>query len=571
MKEHKPITIDHKRIIYTLSMLLLCTVAFVRAVGGGDWWNLAVSCVGFCIFPVTVTKFGFKSFIKIPYLIWLILSVPVAAFVIKKYYYSAIHRMAFAGLVVETVFYGLIVIRLIQGIIKKEFVGIFKRLNPFFYVCAAFFILCTISINRALWPLYFGLYFIPLFLAPGDSKDDERLFVSLSDALIISFFLIQSFAFLHRPYDQIRYVGAYTNSNVNGMFYLCVYFGWLVKCTYLEKINAGKFLRVIHFLFACAMWSFACLTISRSTLVSFFFTTILYLVLNDLILFRKKFLKGFLLKGICMFCIFALSFPLVFVCVRYIPALRHHPIWITEYSEDFVHSFDPWNSEKYTDLNEFFECFTGRFDPENIDTRGGIVTQEVISEERYASPDPAAEEAQEEEPLGEYVEIGGVVYSYPDHVLPGTDHEHPAYVYENYEGIEKIFGIRKYIFAYFFKNLNFTGHKEEYPSVYILHWYAVPHAHNSYLQIAYCFGIIQGIIFTGMSLYSLIYPIVFAFVKKEKTPWYFIAIALWQLGMVLIGMLENSAFPGKMMFSVFFLSMLPLVKSFKDERNEKQD
>ena len=71
--------IDVKRIVYTIAMLLLCVVAFVRGVGGGDWWNAAVSCLGFALFPVIVMRYGFKSFLKIPYLTWLLISIPAAA------------------------------------------------------------------------------------------------------------------------------------------------------------------------------------------------------------------------------------------------------------------------------------------------------------------------------------------------------------------------------------------------------------------------------------------------------------------------------------------------------------
>ena len=129
---NKKISLDYKRIIYTLSMVLLCAVAFTRAAGGGDWWNLAVSCLGFCLFPIIVIRFGFKNFIKIPYLIWLVVSIPAASVIIYKYYYSAIHRMAFAAWVIECVFYGLILIRIITLYIKKEMRPLFAKRNYLF-------------------------------------------------------------------------------------------------------------------------------------------------------------------------------------------------------------------------------------------------------------------------------------------------------------------------------------------------------------------------------------------------------------------------------------------------------
>ena len=553
--------IDVKRIVYTIAMLLLCVVAFVRGVGGGDWWNAAVSCLGFALFPVIVMRYGFKSFLKIPYLIWLLISIPAAAITIHKFYYSAIHRMAFALLVVECVFYGLIIIRIIYSIIKKEIGKEFKKLNPWFFVALAFFFFAAISVNQATWPLFYGIFFISFYLAPNDEKDSETLFLSLADALIISFFLIQSFAFLHRPYDQVRYVGAYTNSNLNGMFYFCAYLAWLGKYIYFQKNNTHKAVRIIHFLFACAMWSFALLTISRSSLMAFVFSTVVFLVTAEVLILRKSFIKGFLLKGICMLCVFLLSFPLVFACVRFIPPLRHHPIWITEYSEDFVHSYDPWNSPKYIDPDEFFGTFIGRFDIENVDEKSSFTTEQKLLKENNASPSGSEADSQNiSETAAKYEEKGDMVIRYPDAIIPGTDAKHPAYVRETYKGLEKILGIRKYIYGYFLTHLNLKGHEREYPFVWLFSWYQVLHAHNSYLQIAFCFGNIPGLLFTALSLYGTITPIVLIAKKKEKAEWYLVFIAMAQMGIFVISIVENISFPGKMMFSLFFVTLLPFMR-----------
>ena len=560
--EKKKFALDKKRIIYTLCMVLLCAVAFTRAAGGGDWWNLSVSCLGFCLFPIIVVRMGIKNFIKVPYIVWLIISIPAALIIIYEFYYSALHRMAFAAWVIECVFYGLILIRIIVLIIKKEIRPLLEKRNLLFSAVVFFFAISTLSVNKAVWPLFYGIFFYGFFLAPSDEKDNECLFVSVCDALIIAFFVIQSFAFLHRPYDQLRYVGAFTNSNVNGMFYYCVYLGWLGKYLYLQKNEKPKALRVIHFLFACAMWSFVLLTISRSSLLAFVLTTIVFLLLGELMILKKGFLKGFLLKGICILCVFALSFPLVFVCVRYIPALRHHPIWITEYSEDFVHSFDPWNSEKYTEIDEFAGYFLERFDFNKIDTKGGMIKEENLMEENYAAPGETLEAA-DSNGSAEPVVVNGTVISYPDGVEPGTDEAHPAYTYEEYKGLEKILGIRKYIWGYYFRNARIMGCEEEYPTAYILPWYRVPHAHNSYLQILYCFGLFSGVVFIAISLYSLIFPFVYTIIKKDKTPWYFVLVSCVHLGVFLISMTENIAFPGKMLFSLFFITLLPLMMTEK--------
>ena len=579
MNEKK--TIVSKRIVYTISTLLLCVVALFRADGNGDWWRLGINLIGICVLPILVMRLNPKSFLKIPYLVWLVIALPIACIIIKKYYYETLHRNAFAALVLEVFFYGFILIRFIIGIIKKEFKGNLKKLNPLFWVTLAFFFLSAISKNEAIWPVYLGLVFTFFYLAPADKKDNEILFISLCDGLIVAFFLIQSFAFLHRPYDKARYLGSFTNSNVNGMFYVCAFVAWLSKYIHLTKKNAKRWIRYIHLAFASAMISFAVITMCRSAMGAMVIVTPIFLLL-DTCINKKGFWKGFILKGVCMVLIAAISFPIVFGCIRYIPALRHHPIWISDYSEDDVHSYDPWNSEKYIDWDEFVGALTGRFDPDNIDNRGTIIQkEEVLLPENNSAPimllaegegEPVNEEVAAdvpEEPTGEYIEIDGVVISYPDNVHPGQDSEHPAYKYETYEGIEKIFGIRKYIFGYYFRNMNFAGHEPEYPTAFLLPWYEVPHAHNTFLQIGYCFGRIPGILFLGISLFASIFPIVYAIIKKDKTSASVAFAGICQSALLIVGVTENIAFPGKMMFSLFFITLVLLMR--KNEETKVND
>ena len=125
MNEKK--TIVSKRIVYTISTLLLCVVALFRADGNGDWWRLGINLIGICVLPILVMRLNPKSFLKIPYLVWLVIALPIACIVIKKYYYEALHRNAFAALVLEVFFYGFILIRFIIGIILALTAGAFAQ------------------------------------------------------------------------------------------------------------------------------------------------------------------------------------------------------------------------------------------------------------------------------------------------------------------------------------------------------------------------------------------------------------------------------------------------------------
>lgn len=61
--------------------------------------------------------------------------------------------------------------------------------------------------------------------------------------------------------------------------------------------------------------------------------------------------------GLCVIILF----PVVFSAVRWLPPLRHHPVWYAgEWSEDRVYSFDPPDSEQYTCFDEFMDLLLDR-------------------------------------------------------------------------------------------------------------------------------------------------------------------------------------------------------------------
>lgn len=56
-----------------------------------------------------------------------------------------------------------------------------------------------------------------------------------------------------------------------------------------------------------------------------------------------------------------LTFPICFSATRYLPPVFHHPVWFWgEWSEGKVHSWDPWNSEKFVDIDEYLDAALGR-------------------------------------------------------------------------------------------------------------------------------------------------------------------------------------------------------------------
>ena len=212
--------IDIEAVVYYLSFIALITVGMIRVDGNGAMWAAAINCVGFCLLPMIVLRFGIKSFMKIPYLIWLIVGAVISAFAIKIYAFQSPYYVSRACRILEAYAYGFIVIRLIYSLIKKEFQGKAKTFSYVFFLTVAFFLLAFISRGRSDWTLYYGFIFTMFFIAPVRKDDYEKMFVGMTQAVITGFFVIQGLAFFFRPYDQVRYVGLYNNANVNALFYV---------------------------------------------------------------------------------------------------------------------------------------------------------------------------------------------------------------------------------------------------------------------------------------------------------------------------------------------------------------
>lgn len=591
----------YKSVIYLLCGYGLCMVAYFRANGTGPQWNAAIYWLGIAVLPIILVQYKAKDFIKPPYIIWSVLYAIATPFIVNKWGPTDDYRFYFTMMVIEGGVCGFLLIRDIHTIIQNGFKKTFGKFTVPVYILILFAVMTVVSVCKSVWPAYFTIVFVSLYMAPVDKKEMGKIFLSVCDALIICFFIIQSHAFLFRPFDVPRYVGFFNNPNVNAMFYFVCYIAWLGRYVWARQ-NKKKAIEIVTFLFSGAMWSFVLLTACRSVLVAYLLSTLTSFILLEFMMFKTK-IKGFLLRGFGLFLVFVISFPIVFACVRYIPPLRHHPIWFGDYREDSVFSWDPIDSEKYTDLKEFFDELLGRIDPNRIEAEGIDLnnpdrdTQQKIDAvsyidvtlpdgvvKRYRVVDTVADNGNEA-PGIDYYSMGctsgylwegyrivncemkneDTVAYYEDGVEPGTDEHHPAYTHQFFKTYERILGMRKYVYGYFFNRLNLLGHEQEYPSAYLFFDYHVLHSHNTYLQASYVYGVPAGILFIALTVYTAISILAAIIRNKQNTKWYYIFALCAYIGAVSISLMENIFFPGKMMLTLVFLCILPVANRRKHE------
>ena len=560
---------NYRLIIYVFCTVGLCWIGVWRSIGNGAQWALAINCTGICIFPMIICRINLREVKKFPYILWSIVALAMAFPVYSHFKPGTDYNAATAVAIVNVWLYGLVAIWMISNLPdlladkhRYNNVKVNRTQTLFFCVWLAFMVFSITSINEAFWPVWFLIMMGGFYLVPIDKKGLDELMLGITDGILVSFFWIQSRAFLYRPYDvDPRYKGYFNNVNIAAMFFLVVYIAWLARLGYARRKKiVSKPECVICFMFAGAMWDFAILTLSRSSLLAFVIITIIYLIMEEVVTFKKGF-KGFFTKGVLLFLVFIAMFLPVYGCARYIPALRHHPIWYDDYSEEKVHSWDPIDSEKYTSLDEFFLKLIGKsvrtlseIDPELI---------EGTSAESYSDKVSLADKPIEAEIISK--DTYGFILEYSDGIKPGSDYDHP--LMEHYSGNVNgngLLGSRCSIYRYFIKGLNLLGHKESYPGVYLSNIEFYGHTHNSFLQIAYCFGIPAGFLFVILIVGSQI-VIVIRSVKSNTGLLWPDLLPLMLLGVFFInGMFEMTAFLGKFMFIGAFLSLIVIMRRASD-------
>ena len=530
----------------------LCWIDLWRGIGNGAQWALAVNCTGFCIFPMIVLRLDWrmllsgakatekwqKVFTGLFYL-WAILSVILCYPAFKYFAPGTDYDSQIITAIVNVILYGAVLIRMYFYLFYERDRG--NKVTFIFFIWLAFIVFAIVSVNISIWPLWFMVMFGAFYLAPLEENELREIVEGLVNGMIIGFFWIQSRAFLYRPYDKdYRYYGHYTNPNVNAMFYLFSYVAWLTKL-WIYRITGKSKRYIFAFFMTSAMWVFVFFTGCRSAWMGFAGATFIYLLAEASIAHKRKAIT-FFGKGILILALAGASFLPVYACMRYIPPLRHHPVWYqAEYSESRVMSWDPIDSEKYYELDEILPQMLGRF---NI--VGGETGEKIgISNEEISAT--ALNES----------EVGALV----------AEDKYPLYEELDYSSsfLKRVLKIRYYIYSYAISKTSFWGN-EQFDTIWLTDSFQLYHAHNTSLMMLFWFGWFSGISFIALLLIVPLYSLYCLFVKKEIRPHYpmFTGLLMGSIATasyLLIGLSECVAFPGEMGLTLFMIMLLPMVKS----------
>ena len=251
------------------------------------------------------------------------------------------------------------------------------------------------------------------------------------------------------------------------------------------------------------MYSFIFMTIGRTVWLVSFILGLLFLGFYQGVKKKKHYFRNGLLLMLCI----CMMFPVTFGMTRYLP-----PVWFWgEWSEQKVHSWDAWNSEKYVELGEVLGNAIGR----TTEISGKIFGQSPF----YIRALAAESNTQKEVLLSTYEE-----YSDP-------------------------FLVRKTIYTQYLLKLNLMGHTKSDQGFQLTSDSWVGHAHNIYLQYATDFGSIMIICFMTFCMLSVSHLVrKYQSTKNLK----YLELLLMMLIPLLFGVLEYSWGSGSVTIIMLF-------------------
>lgn len=485
-----------KRWFYTLCFIAMNGIDFVRNTQNGDIFSIAANATGLVLMLIVASGYSLKE-IHSPFTyIWSISCAGAIVMIIahESNHIWGVYRWALVIAVLNVWWIGIYGKLLLQKIFVQKSLRV--RLNATAWLWIAMTVFMTFSVSGMIWPLWFFLMFGLFYLTGYEERDVNDMLEGMIDGTVISFFVLQIYAYGFRPYDELRYIGAFSNCNITALHYMLVYAMVLFRLHLLEQKKAKKVWKLFYFLGAAGLLCFLLLTMGRTAWVGAILITLMFGIFAIRMMWQKTWGKVFA-RGLALAVAAMLMFPLVFGTVRWLPTILHHPVWyVGEYSINKVHSFDPADSWKYTDMDEFWERVLGRI-------KGTFQVKNPFVLKVYA-----AENSREIEVV-------------------------PLIGPENMD-----LGLRSRLAIYkaYFEDLTWIGNPPT-AGFYQLEGYTYHswHAQNVWLQVAYSFGVPAGILFVVMT-FILLWHHFKGMIKNKNWPYamipLFICVAFFTYGIM---------------------------------------
>ena len=554
----------YRRIWFIVLFMALNLIEWLKATQTGDIWKVAVNVAGLVVMTLVMSAYPVKElccgFSKVYTIICLAVIVGIygywwmnpGKFVVWQYL-TAVMNIWLIGIMLWVLWR-----RAAAGRLKK----------PKWDILSTLWVLLTIvmvlSKSGRVWPVWFFLIYGIFYLTEYSEEDKDALVEGMVNGTIISFFIMQIYAYGFRPYDEVRYKGPLSNCNMTALYYLIVYCMILAKLHFLTLQKSRKIRKLFWMVMAGGLLCFQFMTLCRTAWLSAIAVTFAYGILIVKGIWKDS-LPKVMGKAVLLGVITVAVFPIVFGTVRWLPTILHHPIWYEgEWSEEKVHSFDPADSDKYVTLEEFLDTALGRFlqileKPAAVD---GQAMQDAAGQgeagQGEAGQGEAGQETAEESLVTEEetVDSGEELFMPDGYVRASAEAIGDEVPILDYSKDWTSSDIRVAIFKAYWKDLNWRGHSEKEGYYLITPKYRCWHAQNLWLQIAYYYGIPAGILLVVLTV-VMIYYYISRCHKGKLDQKYGVLPLLFVILYFTFGLMEVVWNPGQLVFVLIFLVQHP--------------
>ncbi len=186
--------------------------------------------------------------------------------------------------------------------------------------------------------LYVLISLLPFIMMKKGYRTRSCMLNGMLDGLCIGFFLIQGYAWMHRPYNYsaIRYTGISNATTTMSRIYLPYFAAWIIRYAQAARQKLNLFngiFRVFSWLMAAFVLSLEYLTGSRSAVLAMILMTILAVAVRYIRMKDKwwKQIGKLILWPVNCACIGIVSlalFPVAYKSVRYLPAYFNEPVYV---------------------------------------------------------------------------------------------------------------------------------------------------------------------------------------------------------------------------------------------------
>ena len=419
-------------------------------------------------------------------------------------------------LIIALVLWGIVLIRTIQNIrsIKMQKVNI-----PMAACWGLMAVFMLFNSYGKLWPVLMVVCFTLFYLQNYTDEERDVLVHQLMIAILVQFGTMVFMCFMHRPYHYyqfIRYPMWFHTVASTGM-YLAMVEAAALLLLFIKLRDTGTLFRKTwkEWILNGVVLAYISLTVARTAIIAVLGMCVI-LAIGSAIVYRPRITSYLRIAGMLVL-VLVLGIPVVYTTTRCIPAVVNEPVYLNG-AEDFdfaIREGEALDSDSYMYFRALVRLWARRFwVPEDF-IQTYLEDKVSMKEELYLLAELASTEVTG---LSEGVADAGGTLATANDMSNG----------------------RLAIFKEYLEHLSWKGHpKMGYDGDYAL---MSGHAHNSFIQNAFDFGIPAGLLFLGLILAMIFTAVVKIWTGKERSEKQFMLL-LMASAFILVSLTEYSSHP----------------------------